>query len=112
MRGWLVGFVLLFVLLFSFLWFNRPYNWFIQKMCDEPTGVRKEFIDRINKQYQGQLIVKQVPCYADYLELRCKKNVSKEIMDRIDSSAATLDWIETLIYNEKDSLIRGETGSM
>lgn len=91
---------------------DTTYNWGIQKLCGEPDGERKLFIDSLNRTHAELLVVKQIPCYYDYLEVRCKTTISEKLLDSIDSSAQTFGWIEVLIYNPKGLLIRGETGSM
>ena len=108
-RFTLLAILFLFIGLFMC---DTTYNWGIQKLCGEPDGTRKLFIDSLNRMHAEVFVVKQVPCYYEYLEVKCKTEVSEKVLDSIDSSARTLGWIEVLVYNSKGLLIRGETGSM
>ncbi|TGE22191.1 hypothetical protein E5K00_18260 [Hymenobacter aquaticus] len=66
----------------------------------------------MNKTYAQQMRVDQVPCYGDYLQIHCLGPVSSATLDSIDRTAQQLDWIEVLVYDQGNNLIRGETGSM
>ena len=81
-------------------------------VCGEPDGRHKAFIDKINTQHSGTLTVEQVPCYPGYLQVNCKAAVTNELLDEIDASARKLDWIEVLVYDKDNKLIRGNKGSM
>jgi hypothetical protein len=94
------------------LWLFASCDWADKVVCGEPTGEHKGFIDRVNQQYAGKLTVEQVPCYPGYLQVNCKTSVADELLDEIASSARKLDWIEMLVYDKNNKLIRGETGSM
>jgi len=87
-------------------------EWVDKTVCGEPTGEHKVFIDRMNKEYSDKLTLEQVPCYPGYLQVRCKTGVPDGILDKIESSARKLDWIEMLVYDKDNKLIRGDTGSM
>jgi len=91
---------------------DTTYTWGIQKLCGELNGERKLFIDSLNQIHAKLIVVTQVPCYYDYLEVQYKTEVSEKVLNSIDSSAQSLGWIEGLVYNSKGLLIRGETGSM
>ncbi len=104
--------ILLAIIAFVFGLFMCDTTWGIEKFCGEPEGKRKVFIDSLNHVHAKVLVVKEVPCYFGYLEVRCKREVSEKLLDSIGSSAQALGWIEVLVYNTEGFLIRGETGSM
>jgi hypothetical protein len=91
---------------------DTSYSWMVDKFCGEPVGVQKKFIDSLNRKHRMVLIAKQVPCYPGYLEVRCKTDVSEFVLNDIDSTAKNLHWVEVLIYDTRDILIKGDTGSM
>jgi hypothetical protein len=105
MKNKIVVHVMLLCLLVSCDWVDRT-------VCGEPTGAHKVFIDLINQRYSNALTIKQVPCYPGYLQVDCKTSVPGELLDKTGSSARKLNWIEILVYDKNDKLIRGETGSM
>lgn len=87
-------------------------NYFTKKMCGEPEGREKVFIDSLNLVYLNRLIIKQVPCYPGYIQANLKTDVSKEILDNIEIACRKYQWIEFLVYDKNGSLIRGNVGSM
>jgi hypothetical protein len=62
--------------------------------------------------YISQLHVEQVPCYPDYLQLKCMSAVLSSTIDSIEVTARPLGWIKVLVYDRNNILIRGNTGSM
>jgi hypothetical protein len=83
-----------------------------KKMCGEPEGKEKVFIDSLNVFYTNRLIIKQVPCYPGYIQANLQTDISKEILDTIEGSCRENQWIEFLVYDKDGKLIRGNTGSM
>jgi hypothetical protein len=94
------------------VWLLASCDWVDKKVCGEPTGEHKVFITRINTRYADTLTIAQVPCYPGYLRVNCKTAVADALLDEIASSARKLGWIEMLVYDKDNTLIRGETGSM
>ena len=84
----------------------------VRTFCGELTGERKGFVEKINAEQRGKLEVTQVPCYSDYLQVHCTEEIPATYWQRFDSLAATLGWIEVLVYDRRGNLIKGNTGSM
>jgi hypothetical protein len=84
----------------------------IRYACGELIGERRQYVADINMAYIRQLYAEQVPCYPDYLQLNCVSSVPSSIIDSIEATARPLGWIEVLVYDRNNILIRGNTGSM
>ncbi|SDL26069.1 hypothetical protein SAMN05421823_10541 [Catalinimonas alkaloidigena] len=93
-------------------WMTCACDQVIRYGCGELTGERKAFVERLNASQVGRLEAAPVPCYDDYLEVRCQQEIPAAFWPKLDSLAAALGWQEVLVYDRTGTLIRGHTGSM
>jgi hypothetical protein len=83
-----------------------------KKVCGDPQGQQKKFIDSLNKQHGGQISFEQVPCYPGYLQAHLKVDVPQDLLDSINVVRRQNQWVEFLVYDKKGKLVMGTTGSM
>ncbi|WP_128396931.1 hypothetical protein [Botryobacter ruber] len=87
-------------------------DWLTEKMCGEPKGDLRDFIQSVNTHYAESLELQQVPCYPNYAQITLKKEVNAKTLDSLDVELRRYDFTEVLVYNQNNKLIRGNTGSM
>lgn len=102
----------LYILSFLFIMPIVSCDYLTTKICGEPEGKEKVFIDSINVIYKNRLVIKPVPCYPGYIQANLKADVSNETLDSIQIACRPYQWIEFLVYDKKGNLIRGNVTSM
>jgi hypothetical protein len=84
-----------------------------KKMCGEPEGKEKAFLDAVNVKYANRLVIKQIPCYSGYIQTNLKTDVSNAVLDSIEKACKDNQWtLEFIVYDKDGKLIRGNVGSM
>jgi hypothetical protein len=82
-------------------------------VCGHPEGKKKAFIDSVNSKFKDNLVIKDVPCYSDYMQLDLKNDYDKNIIDSIEKAyIETVNYAEFMVYDKNGKLIRGNIGSM
>jgi hypothetical protein len=82
------------------------------KMCPEPQGDEKAFLDSLNSHYKDQLTVSHVACHPGYIQVHLEQDLPEDAINSIECSCREYVWNEVLIYDKNGKLIRGSVATM
>jgi hypothetical protein len=101
-----------FLVLVTYIFIYTQCNYVTKKMCGEPAGRQKEFIDSLNAVYKDRLTIEEVPCYPGYIQAFLKVDSSQVAFEEFEQATIKEGYVEFLVYDKDKKLIMGNTGSM
>ena len=87
-------------------------DFFTKKMCGEPKGEMKVLMDSINNANKERFLSKPVPCYPGYYQINLITEIDPSYLDEVEQVLKKNGFIEVLVYNKNNELVRGNVGSM
>ena len=101
----LISFILILVLISS-------CDFLTNKVCGDPLVKTTVLADSLNQKYKDILVASAVPCFPNYFQINLKKEVDQTTIDHLYITIKNKSYIQVLIYNSTNQLIKGSTVSM